>query len=150
MRAPTVARAAATVALLLALLARPATAQSEAVQVPCNVQSTNVTVASLGPAGSNKTGLLCGYSIGSSSLVYSQQTQIMFCYDSVQVVLAVVVGNSYNAQLPAHGIVFHDYLICSPPLPFTDPNTGAKSCYAKGPFGQPINPAFIVYIGTQC
>ena len=148
LRAPAAARAAfvpaaAAALLLLALLARPAAAQSEAVQVPCNLQNANVTVAYLGPAGSNRTGLLCGFTLGSyftrdnwSNMPSAKLT----CYDSVQPVLIAGATTQSFPQLPAHGIVFHDFLLCTPP-PFNPFGGGGGTCS----LGSSIA-SFIVYL----
>ena len=151
LRAPAAARAAfvrtaaAAALLLLALLARPAAAQSEAVQVPCNLQNANVTVAYLGPAGSNRTGLLCGYTLGTTISAYGSWP--LMCFDSVQPIFAVGPYQSNNAQLPARGIVFHDYLLCTPPGYNANLNPPYSTYCDKNP-STGGNVSFIVYIGT--
>jgi hypothetical protein len=156
MRAPAVARtAAAAVLLLLLALARPAAAQSEAVQVACNLNNTNVTVAYLGPAGSNKTGLLCGYSVSSYfTASIGNFPSVVTCYDSVQAILSIGGTGIPTAQLPQRGIIFHDYLLCAPPSHIFD-NNNAPTCLSFVTTSSPgqyvyVNLSYIVYVGAQC
>ena len=152
LRAPAAARAAfvptaaAAALLLLALLARPAAAQSEAVQVPCNLQGANVDVANLGPAGGNKTGLLCGYTFGTyyhDNEDFNAPSATLTCYDSIQRVFVASVRSQSSPHLPSHGIVFHDFLVCTPPPSFPGTFSSPPQCGS----------AFIVYIalgGMKC
>ena len=139
MRAPPAARAAfvstTAAALLLALLARPAAAQSQAVQVPCNLQGANVTV-------SQSSGLFCGYTFSFPNN-FGGTSASMTCYDSVQPVVTVSMGGNI-AQLPVKGIVFKDYLLCTPPsvMP-ANPPFGPSCRFAN------YNFSYIVYIAIE-
>lgn len=130
-------------ATALLMLGQFASAQSEAHQVMCNAAGSNVTVVNLG--GVNATGLLCGYSLR-GALTYTG-TGLMNCYDSVQNILAVASSSVDYQQLPARGIVFHDYLICTPPPPTGNPNPPyGSACAFDSSAGR--NVSYIVYVGT--